>query len=85
MTDQTGQQTKAARRHGLRGLLAAATLAAACIAPSSASALQDTHNPTRATIDCKQSPKCLECGASWDVGIICCNADICTILNYPRK
>jgi len=84
MTNQTGQ-TKAARRQGLGGWLAAATLAAACLAPSGASALQNTPNATTATIDCKQSPKCLECGASTDVGIICCNADSCTIINYPPQ
>jgi hypothetical protein len=85
MTNQTGPQPRAPWRHGVRGLLAAATLAAAWIAPGGASALKNAHGPTTTTIDCKKSPKCLECGASWDVGIICCNADICTIVNYPKK
>jgi hypothetical protein len=67
------------------GWLAAAAIAVACVAPASAGAFQRRPDPTTyQTIDCAESPHCIECGVPELDGIYCCFADVCTVVNKPE-
>jgi hypothetical protein len=67
------------------GVFAAVALAAPIVSSDAIAFQTGQSSGTHQTIDCQQSPKCMECGRSSEDHIICCFADSCTIINYPPQ